>query len=63
MSNYIVIARPEHLVSVKKRLKDADKVDVVSEADLLQYQDTLLSRPPDVLLMHSGLRRRRAAPR
>ena len=54
MSNYIVISRPEHLVSVKKRLKDADKVDVVSEADLLQYQDTLLSRPPDVLLMHSG---------
>ena len=54
MSNYIVISRPEHLVSVKKRLKDADKVDVVSEADLLQYQDTLLSRPPDVLLMHSA---------
>jgi hypothetical protein len=54
MSNYIVISKPEHLISVKKRLKDVDKVDVVSEADLLQYQDTLLSRPPDVLLMHSG---------
>ena len=54
MSNYIVITKPEHLVSVKKRLKDADNVDVVSESDLLQFQDTLISRPPDVLLMHSA---------
>ena len=54
MSNYIVITKPEHLVSVKKRLSEAANVDVVSEADLLQFQDTLLSRPPDVLLMHSA---------
>ena len=54
MSNYIVITKPEHLVSVKKRLSEAENVDVVSEADLLQFQDTLLSRPPDVLLMHSA---------
>ncbi|HEX6163758.1 MAG TPA: PilZ domain-containing protein [Vicinamibacterales bacterium] len=54
MSNYIVITKPEHLVSIKKRLSEADNVDVVSEADLLQYQDTLLTRPPDVLLMHSA---------
>ena len=54
MSNYIVITKPEHLVSVKKRLSDAEKVDVVSEVDLLQFQDTLLTRPPDVLLMHSA---------
>lgn len=54
MSNYIVIASAEHLVSVKERLKDADNVVVLSEADLLQYQDALRSRPPDVLLMHSA---------
>jgi hypothetical protein len=54
MSNYIVITKPEHLVSIKKRLSEAENVDVVSEADLLQYQDTLLTRPPDVLLMHSA---------
>lgn len=54
MSNYIVITKPEHLVSIKKRLSQAENVDVVSEADLLQYQDTLLTRPPDVLLMHSA---------
>ena len=54
MSNYIVITKPEHLKSIKKRLSEADNVDVVSESDLLQYQDTLLSRPPDVLLMHSA---------
>jgi hypothetical protein len=54
MSNYIVIAKPEHLVSIKKRLSEAENVDVVSEADLLQFQETLLNRPPDVLLMHSA---------
>ncbi|HUQ89174.1 MAG TPA: hypothetical protein VM096_16565, partial [Vicinamibacterales bacterium] len=50
----IVIARPEHLVSVKKRLAESDVVAVVSESDLLQVQDTLLSRPPDVIVMHSA---------
>ena len=50
----IVIARPEHLTSVKKRLAESDVVAVVSEADLVQVQDTLLSRPPDVVVMHSA---------
>ena len=50
----IVIVRPEHLTSVKKRLAESDVLSVVSEADLLQVQDTLLSRPPDVVVMHSA---------
>ena len=50
----IVITRPEHLISVKKRLAESDVVAVVSEADLVQVQDTLLSRPPDVVVMHSS---------
>ena len=50
----IVIVRPEHVTSVKKRLADSDVISVASEADLLQVQDTLLSRPPDVVVMHSA---------
>ena len=50
----IVIVRPEHLVSVKKRLSETDVVSVVSEADLMQFHDTLMDRPPEVLVMHSA---------
>src|SRR5215216_6323303 len=50
----IVIVRPEHLVSVRKRLAGADFVAVISEADLLQVQDNLLAQPPEVLVMHSA---------
>ena len=50
----IVIVRPEHLTSVKKRLAGSDVVSVASEADVVQVQDTLLSRPPDVVVMHSA---------
>jgi len=50
----IVIVRPEHLVSVEKRLAETDVVSVISEADLIQFQDMLLSQPPEVLLMHSA---------
>jgi hypothetical protein len=39
---------------VKKRLAESEVVAVVSEADLVQVQDTLLSRPPDVVVMHSS---------
>ena len=49
----IVIVRPEHLVSVRKRLSEADFMAVISEADLLQLQDHLLAQPPEVLVMHS----------
>ena len=49
----IVIVRPEHLVSVEKRLAETDVVSVISEADLIQFLDMLLSQPPEVLLMHS----------
>jgi hypothetical protein len=50
----IVIVRPEHLTSVKKRLAETDVVSVVSEADILQFHDTLLARPPEVVIMHSA---------
>lgn len=50
----IVIVRPEHLVSVEKRLAEADVVSVISEADLIQFLDMLLSQPPEVLVMHSA---------
>lgn len=50
----IVIVKPEHLVSIRKRLADAEFVAVISEADLLQLQDNLLAQPPEVLVMHSA---------
>ena len=50
----IVIVRPEHLVSVEKRLSETNVVSVVSEADLIQFHDTLLERPPEVIIMHSA---------
>jgi hypothetical protein len=50
----IVIVRPEHLAAVEKRLAQADVVSVISEADLIQFHDMLLSQPPEVLLMHSA---------
>src|SRR6185436_8094281 len=50
----IVIVRPEHLVSVEKRLSDTNVVSVVSEADLIQFHDTLVERPPEVIIMHSA---------
>jgi len=50
----IVIARPEHLTSVKKRLAETDVVSVVSEADVVQFGATLTARPPEVVIMHSA---------
>jgi hypothetical protein len=49
----IVIVKPEHLVSLRKRLAEAEHVAVISEADLLQLQDNMLAQPPEVLVMHS----------
>jgi hypothetical protein len=49
----IVIVKPEHLVSVRKRLAEAELVAVISEADLLPLQDNLLAQPPEVIVMHS----------
>lgn len=49
----IVIVKPEHLVSFRKRLAEVEHVAVISEADLLQLQDNLLAQPPEVLVMHS----------
>jgi hypothetical protein len=51
-SNAVVIVSPEHFPSVRKRL--ADDATVVSETDFLQVQDTLLSRAPELVLMHSA---------
>lgn len=52
--NSIVIVRPEHQDSVKKRLAEDNVVFVVSESELLQIQDTLLERPPEIIVMHSA---------
>ena len=51
IANSIVIVRPEHVTPLKKRLTDTEHVGVVSEAELLQVQDSLLARPPDLLVM------------
>ena len=50
----VVIVRPEHLVSIKKRLSEADFVAVFSETEWLQVENSILSRPPEVLVMQSG---------
>lgn len=49
----VVIVRQEHLGSLKKRVSEAETVAVVSESDLLQVQESLLAKPPEVLVMHS----------
>jgi hypothetical protein len=54
IANSIVIVRPEHLVSIKKRLSASDVISVISEPELLQVQDTLVARPPEVVVMHSA---------
>ena len=48
-----MIVRPEHLVSVRKRLTDADAVAVISESEILLLQENILAQPPEVLVMHS----------
>jgi hypothetical protein len=50
----VVIVRPEYLESVEKRLAEADVVSVISEADLIQFLDALLSQPPEMLVMHAA---------
>jgi hypothetical protein len=50
----IIIVRPEHLGSVKKRLSEADFVAVFSETEWLSVQDSVLARPPEVLIMQSA---------
>lgn len=50
----VVIVRPEHLTSVKKRLSEADFVAVFSETEWLQVEDSVLARPPEVLVMQSA---------
>lgn len=50
----VVIVRPEHLTSVKKRLSEADFVAVFSETEWLQVEDSILARPPEVLVMQSA---------
>ena len=49
----IVIVRPEHLVSVRKRLTEADMVAVISESEILLLQENILAQPPEMLVMHS----------
>lgn len=53
-SSAVVIVRPEHLTSVRKRLAGADAVAVCSEADSANLQDTILARPPEILIIHAA---------
>ena len=50
----IVIVRPEHLGSIKKRLSEADFVAVFSETEWLGVQDSVLARPPEVVVMQAA---------
>jgi hypothetical protein len=50
----IVIVRPEHLVSVKKRLAEAEFVAVFSETEWLRVEDSVLAQPPEVLVMQAA---------
>ena len=50
----IVIVRPEHVVSIRKRLAESELVAVISEAELLLMQDTILARVPELLVMHAA---------
>jgi hypothetical protein len=50
----LVIARPEHLVSVRKRLSEAEVVAVISEADILLLEPNIRAQPPEMLVMHSA---------
>ena len=52
IANSIVIVRPEHLTSFKHRLAEAEAVAVFSENEILQVQESLLARPPEVVVMH-----------
>lgn len=54
LATSIVIVRPEHLGSIKKRLSEADFVRVFSETEWLAVQDTVLARPPEVLIMQAA---------
>jgi len=51
----VVIARPEHVASIRTRLGDSEKVVVIAEGELLQVQDTFFQRPPDILVMHAEM--------
>lgn len=51
----VVIVRPEHVAAIKSRLADSESLTVVSEADLLQVQDALLERRPNLVVMHSTM--------
>jgi hypothetical protein len=50
----LVIVRPEHLVSLRKRMTGAEFVAVIAETELLQLQDHILAQPPEVLVMHAA---------
>jgi len=54
INSAIVIVTPGHLAAVKDRLAGAQFVAVIGEPELLQVQDSFLSRPPDILVMHSA---------
>lgn len=50
----IVIARPEHVAAIRKRLIGAPTVAVFSETESLDVQSGILARPPEVLVIHTA---------
>ncbi len=54
LATSIVIVRPEHVVSVRKRMAETELVAVISESELLSLQDAILAQPPEVLVMHAA---------
>jgi hypothetical protein len=49
----VVIVRAEHLSAIRRRMSEAPGVAVISEADTLSLQDTILAQPPEHLVLHS----------
>lgn len=49
----LVITRPEHLASIRKRLSDTASVTTISESDLVQVQRSVLEQRPTIVLLHA----------
>jgi hypothetical protein len=49
----VVITRPEHVASIRKRLSETESVTTISEADLVQAQGSVLEQRPSMVLLHA----------
>lgn len=51
----VVIVRAEHVEQTRQRLAEANHIGVIAESDLLRFQEDLIARQPEVVVMHSAL--------